>query len=512
MTRIFRTTLLLIFMVSWTSMAYAAMSSPAFSISRDYWAMSGGITNSTSFQGAAAVGRPAAVVSAASESWESVAAAGTLMQAALLQSTLALTVSAPPGSPTSQVAISFTVGGNGVASYRASLDGSSFDPPQVVSTPLVFTGLFSGVHTLRVVGCTSEEICQPENSALSLVWTIDAVMPTLVVSTLPDGSATNAPVLNIAGSVIDNHVLAGLTINNQAVDIQQDGSFSHAITLIAGSNAIETKAVDLAGNSISDVRHITLDQDLPSLFILTPADNSATASAQTTITGSCGDAVSVTVKVNNNQTPQAAVINSGSYTLTVNLSEGHNTLTVTATDVLGNSSSVARTIIYDNNSPTLAITDPKQDTAVSQATLTISGTVSDTLTETTVMVTFNDQIYAPVIENGIFSQQLTMPAQGTYTIIATATDAVGNSSSAIRNIIYAPVANNAGDLDNDGQVTVVDALRALQICIGFVSAHDDDLLRGDVAPFINGKPAPDGKLDVGDALLILRRAVDLVTW
>jgi hypothetical protein len=61
-------------------------------------------------------------------------------------------------------------------------------------------------------------------------------------------------------------------------------------------------------------------------------------------------------------------------------------------------------------------------------------------------------------------------------------------------------------------VRVVDALRALQIAVGLIAPTAHDMAHGDVAPFVNGKPQPDGKIEIGDAVVILRRSVWLITW
>lgn len=63
-----------------------------------------------------------------------------------------------------------------------------------------------------------------------------------------------------------------------------------------------------------------------------------------------------------------------------------------------------------------------------------------------------------------------------------------------------------------GTVTVRDALRALQIGVGLIEPTAGDMAHGDVAPIVNGKPQPDGKIDVGDAVIILRKSVGLVSW
>lgn len=70
----------------------------------------------------------------------------------------------------------------------------------------------------------------------------------------------------------------------------------------------------------------------------------------------------------------------------------------------------------------------------------------------------------------------------------------------------------SGDINGDGSVTIADALLALQISVGSVTASGDHLKNGDVAPFVGGQPAPDGAVTVADALVILRKVVGLVYW
>jgi hypothetical protein len=50
-----------------------------------------------------------------------------------------------------------------------------------------------------------------------------------------------------------------------------------------------------------------------------------------------------------------------------------------------------------------------------------------------------------------------------------------------------------------------DALLALQIAVGKKPVD----AKADVAPLVNGIPAPDGKIIAADALVILRKAVGL---
>ena len=70
----------------------------------------------------------------------------------------------------------------------------------------------------------------------------------------------------------------------------------------------------------------------------------------------------------------------------------------------------------------------------------------------------------------------------------------------------------SGDVNGDGSVTIADALLALQISAGNVAVTTAYLKNGDVAPFVELKPVPDGAITVTDALMILRKVVGLVSW
>jgi hypothetical protein len=64
-------------------------------------------------------------------------------------------------------------------------------------------------------------------------------------------------------------------------------------------------------------------------------------------------------------------------------------------------------------------------------------------------------------------------------------------------------------LDGVPGVTVADALLALRMAAGIETPTASQLTHGDVAPLVNGVPHPDGNINMGDVLAILRRALDL---
>jgi hypothetical protein len=69
--------------------------------------------------------------------------------------------------------------------------------------------------------------------------------------------------------------------------------------------------------------------------------------------------------------------------------------------------------------------------------------------------------------------------------------------------------------NSSGIPGLADALILLRIAMDGFGPNDNRellLLHGDLAPLVNGIPAPDGILDIGDALVLLRRVAGLLTW
>ena len=70
-----------------------------------------------------------------------------------------------------------------------------------------------------------------------------------------------------------------------------------------------------------------------------------------------------------------------------------------------------------------------------------------------------------------------------------------------------------GDVDSDGLVSLADALTALRSVTNNAQLATDQISRADVWPLdASAKPLGDGSINLNDALLILRKAVGLVTW
>ena len=351
-------------------------------------------------------------------------------------------------------------------------------------------------------------------SLAAFTGVLDTVAPTLTLSTLADKSITNNATLNISGTVLDSDSgIKSLAVNGKSVSVATNGTFSTALTLVAGANTITTIATDNVNNQTTDTRTITLDQAAPILTVTAPPDNSFVSQLPITLSGSVNESGTVNMKLNNGAS-QTVPVDGNTFTTSATLAVGLNTIDLTATDLAGNTSSVKRTVIYDNTKPTLAVTIPTQDINTNQNTLNLQGTVSDTLSSTTVSIIMDGQTFTPTVTNDSFQQLLAFSALKQYAIVVTATDQAGNSSTVQRNVIFEGM---SGDVNGDKNINVFDALLTLQYAVGLVEHNTDNDLKyksfADVAPLdATGKPKGDGVVNVFDALAILRHAVGLDAW
>lgn len=360
-----------------------------------------------------------------------------------------LTVTAPGAIGTGgKVTVNLTVSPSTKLSVATNLDQAAF----AVSGAAAFSGggrnwsmedVPTGTYTIAYTAVPG--YAKPEPQTLTIAdsgeivfsgaYVLDDVPPTLALSALADGAYTNNATLNVAGTVADNGAVQGVTINDTAVTVNADGTFSQAVPLVAGVNFINVIASDTAGNATRDARTITLDQTSPVITISRPSDNSVTNEADLTLSGTVDKTATVIVQVSGEH-PAPAPMTGSAFSLPVALPFGQNTIQVTATDRAGNVGMVKRTVTFDNANPTIAVTYPAEDITTNQTSITLEGTVAD-LTGTTVTVTYDGTESAPPVENGIFQQRLTFTEDKTYAVLVTATDAAGNTTTIQRNIIYA---------------------------------------------------------------------------
>jgi hypothetical protein len=355
------------------------------------------------------------------------------------------------GTNLSAGAVSFS--NAGVTGGTATVSASSISLPVTVAA-----GATVGAGTVTVTTAGGSA------SSAVTVTAIPVSAPVLTLSMLADGSYTNKVTLNISGTATDQGGIKSVTVNGTPVTVNPaDGSFSTAITLVIGSNVVTIVATDTANLQTTQTRTIIYDPNAPVLTVASPADNSTTTQASIAVNGTVNESSTVTISENTGS-PQTATMSGNSYNGSVNLVPGVNTITINATDLAGNTSTVKRTVTYNNSISALmlAVTSPDRDITTNKASMILKGTVTDTGgSKVKVKITMNGHTYTPVIVRGTFQQRLAFTLSTAekiaakkksedfigqlYTITVTATDAAGNSSTVTRNVIYNPNTSGGDD-------------------------------------------------------------------
>ncbi len=152
-------------------------------------------------------------------------------------------------------------------------------------------------------------------------------------------------------------------------------------------NATGTAFLNAGGNTIPGWTAIKpADTTPPSVTITNPATNPYTAtSSSLSIAGSASDNFTnpfgvTQVSWSNSLGGSGTATGTTSWSASVALSSGSNVITVTARDAAGNTGTATRTVNYtaaDAMSPTLAITSHTNGQTVSTASITLSGTATD---------------------------------------------------------------------------------------------------------------------------------------
>ena len=136
--------------------------------------------------------------------------------------------------------------------------------------------LADGSHTIKIDASDYDGNAAAQKS---VTFKIDTVPPTLSVTAPANGLITNKAACTVTGTTNDvtsSPVTVTVKLNSgtaEAVTVNDDGSFSKALTLAAGSNTITVVATDSAGKSTTVTRTVTLDTTAPTIKAVTITPN-----------------------------------------------------------------------------------------------------------------------------------------------------------------------------------------------------------------------------------------------
>ena len=144
------------------------------------------------------------------------------------------------------------------------------------------TALSDGNHTIKLDASDNDGNAA---SQVSVTVKIDTVPPVLNVTSPTEGLTTNKNTVTVSGTTNDvTSSPVTLKVNEQVVEVQENGSFSTTVTLTEGENTITIVATDAAGRSTTVTRHVTLDTGAPEFESVVISPDPATTGGQITIT------------------------------------------------------------------------------------------------------------------------------------------------------------------------------------------------------------------------------------
>ncbi len=196
------------------------------------------------------------------------------------------------------------------------------------------------------------------------------------------------------------------------------------------------------------------------------------------------------------------------------LPDGSHSVAVLGKDAGGNQQTVANATtaswLVKSTPPVLTLNATSSPTGSS--TQTISGTVElGPFPAVSVDTSATVSCSAPIPGGGIstWSCNITGLVPGINNVTVVAVDLVSNIST-VKGSITRILPD--GNFKGTGVTDISDALKAMRIAVGLDQPTITDMLHGDVAPLVNGLPTQDNRIDIADALLILRKIVGLATF
>ena len=280
-------------------------------------------------------------------------------------------------------------------------------------------------------------------ASVSVSFAIDRTAPVITITGVTDGLITQTDVIPIV-TVADTHPAVEAVTLNGALFV------SGTPVTAEGEYVLAVEATDEAGNTVSQTLSFVLDRTPPLVVIDTPADDFLTNQTEIVVSGTFTDATSVSVVVGS----VAASVTGGSFTASVPLVEGPNTLTLSAVDAAGNTATVPLTGHRDTVLPSIVVSAP--ETARRNQEVTLSALATDA---------FGIGVVRFFVDRVLVSEVSTPPFEHAFVVPPTA------ASGSLINV-------RAEAEDLAGNVAEATALNIRVVAGGFVSGEVYDASRG----------------------------------
>jgi hypothetical protein len=330
--------------------------------------------------------------------------------------------STPAYSGTAEANSTVTVIVDGVT-VGTTIAGAAGDWSLTPAAPLA-----DGTHTVKAFATDANNNTTPDSNTNT--FTVDLTNPTVVVISPTEGSTTNDSTPAYSGTVeagstvtisVDSVLLGSATVTGNA------WTFTPTTPLADGTHTVTATATDAAGNIGTDSNTFTVDLTNPTVVATSPAEGSATNDSTPAYSGTVEVGSTVTISVDSVLLGSATVTgNAWTFTPTTPLADGTHTVTATATDAAGNIGTDSNTFTVDLTNPTVVVISPAEGSTTNDSTPAYSGTAE---AGSTVTISVDGVLLgsATVTGNAWTFTPTTQLPDGQHTVIATATDPVGNT-------------------------------------------------------------------------------------
>lgn len=271
--------------------------------------------------------------------------------------------------------------------------------------------LEQGVHA--IVAISRDDVGNQAKVQVELE--VDLTPPVLTIMEPVTDFMTKEPTVKVMGVTEPK---ASVTVNDRPVTLS-GSMFQTSVNLVEGENTIIVKSCDIAGNCAIETVVGDRDSTPPILTVTNPPTNDEMLVnvEEIEVTGLTEYGVELTI-----DGTDVTVEDSGSFTKTVFLTEGLNSIIVRAEDDFGNSAQITRKVRRDTIPPELTVTAPVDGFLTRESQVEIKGTV-----EMGATVTLNGDGVSTMA--GTFSKIVDLKTEGVNNFTVVAVDDAGNSET-----------------------------------------------------------------------------------
>ncbi|MEN8957715.1 MAG: Ig-like domain-containing protein [Flavobacteriales bacterium] len=251
-----------------------------------------------------------------------------------------------------------------------------------------------GANNIQVIGTN---VCGTDTENVAITYNCPA--PIVAINTPVNGSNLSVGNTTITGTVSNITVKTQMNVSVNGASVpftfnMSTRTFNASANLATGQNVITVSANTPCGNgSRTSTVNVSAPCPAPNLSITSPQSGTSPKSSIVTLTGAAANVTSQSqLRVTLNGAPQSFSYNSISKTFSssLNLRAGNNTIVVTATTNCGTDS---KTVNLSYNAPCPApivtINNPTNGSTANASTITVLGTAVNVASQSQMQITLN---------------------------------------------------------------------------------------------------------------------------